>query len=60
DEKIPAGERDRIPLIADGSHILWIVGGRISAGVRITPGTRRILKLTYKKGAEDGRENSGR
>ena len=60
DEKIPAGERDRVPLIADGSHILWIVGGRISAGVRITPGTRRILKVTYKKGAEDGRESSGR
>lgn len=55
DEKIPAGERDRIPLVADGSHVLWIVGGRISAAVRVTENTRRILRVTYEKGAEDGR-----
>ena len=31
-QKIPAEERDATLLIADGSQILWIVGGRMGAG----------------------------
>ena len=45
EEKIPAGQRDRIALVADGSHILWTIGGRISERVKVTESTRRILEL---------------
>ena len=49
DEKIPRRERDEVLLVADGSHILWVVGYRISEAVKITPETKKIVKLTYKK-----------
>lgn len=45
DEKIPAGERDRLCLLADGSHILWVVGHRISEAYKVTKKTQRVLKV---------------
>lgn len=34
DDKIPVWERDRVPLLARGDEILWIVGHRISSHIR--------------------------
>lgn len=45
DEKIPRELRERIPLLADGSHILWIVGYRISEYYKITGQTKQILQV---------------
>jgi len=44
DEKIPENERDRIPVLADGDHILWVVGYRISDYYKITDETEHILE----------------
>ena len=44
-EKIPAGERDRLCLLADGSQILWVVGHRISEVYKVTEKTSRVLKV---------------
>ena len=52
DEKIPRGEREKLLLLADGSHVLWIVGRRISAAYRVTEETKTILQAEYLKGAE--------
>ena len=52
DEKIPSRERDRIPLLACGSEILWVVGGRINEAYKITPRTRRILEIQYQGGKD--------
>lgn len=52
DEKIPSKERDRIPLLADGNHILWIVGYRISAYYKVTEMTKEILSVTIKQKIE--------
>ncbi|MCR4807435.1 MAG: tRNA lysidine(34) synthetase TilS [Lachnospiraceae bacterium] len=54
DEKVPESMRDRVLLLADGDHILWVVGMRISEHYKIGRETKRVLKVTYKETA-DGR-----
>ena len=49
DEKVPAGERDTKILLAEGSHILWVTGGRISEAYRVEPDTRRVLVVRTEK-----------
>lgn len=51
DQKIPRQERDRLWLLADGSHILWIVGDRISEAAKVKQDTKQILKIQLE---EDG------
>ena len=48
DEKIPRRERDEVLLVADGNRILWVVGYRISEDVKVTPDTKKVVKLEYK------------
>ena len=54
DEKVPLSQLDSLLLIADGDHIVWAVGMRISAHYKITAATKRVLKLTFT----DGRDRS--
>ena len=35
--------------MTDGDNIVWIVGYRISDSVKITDGTRKVLKLKVKR-----------
>ncbi len=44
-EKIPANERDSLPLIADGNDIVWVIGKRLSAGYKLGSKTRHVLKI---------------
>ena len=53
DEKIPRQLRNEIPLVADGSHIVWIVGRRVSEYYKITRSTKRYLKLEFKREGDD-------
>ncbi len=46
-EKIPAAERDIIYVLADGSHILWIPGYRISSFYKVSENTENILAVNY-------------
>ena len=46
DEKSPAKERDRIPVVADGQNVLWVLGYRMSADYKVTEETRTILEIT--------------
>lgn len=48
-EKIPAGERDRLLLLADGQHIIWIPGHRFSHAYYVTGQTKNILEIQYTK-----------
>ncbi len=57
-EKIPAERRNQIWLLAEGAHILWVVGGRISADCRIHDHTTKILEVqmsggNYREDQED-------
>ena len=53
DEKIPKEERDKILLAADGSHILWIIGYRISEYYKITDDTPTVLQIQIGGGKND-------
>ena len=48
DEKIPLSERDALILLADGSHIIWIAGYRISSHYKVGDETERVLKVTFR------------
>ncbi len=53
DEKIPGEERQSIPLLCDGSHVVWVIGYRISEYYKITEQTKRILEVTYIGGLKE-------
>ncbi len=46
-EKVPKAERENIPLLADGSHILWIIGYRISEYYKIAEDTEYVLEVQF-------------
>ena len=48
DEKIPVNSRQNIPLLADGDHIMWVFGYRISEYYKITKDTKKVIKITGK------------
>ena len=48
DEKIPREERDQMLLLADGSHVLWIIGYRISDSYKVTSATSRVLEVNVR------------
>ena len=56
-QKIPAKERDLIPLLAEGSHILWVVGYRISEYYKVTGNTKSILQVQLTKKHHDNEES---
>ncbi len=45
DEKIPRRLRGSIPILADRHSVLWIAGMRMGERAKITPETRRVLKI---------------
>ncbi|MGN0363113.1 MAG: tRNA lysidine(34) synthetase TilS [Bilifractor sp.] len=48
-EKIPRDERDRIPLLASGETVFWVVGGRISEDCKISENTVRVLEIIAER-----------
>lgn len=46
ESKIPGRIRDRVPILAAGNDVIWIIGYRDSCAYRIDAGTRRILEVT--------------
>ena len=53
DEKIPLSERDKKWLIAQESKVLWLVGGRISEDIKVSPKTNYVFEITYDGGKRD-------
>ena len=48
DARIPRDERDQVPLLADGPHVMWVIGYRISGYYKITEDTRRVMEVRVK------------
>jgi tRNA(Ile)-lysidine synthase len=51
DEKVPNCLRGRIPILSDADGPIWVVGLRMDERVKITPGTRSILRAEADHGA---------
>jgi tRNA(Ile)-lysidine synthase len=50
DQKVPQFERDRLPIIQnDQGELIWVPGLPPSEQGRVTPGTKKLLRLTYLK-----------
>jgi tRNA(Ile)-lysidine synthase len=50
DRKVPRGDRDRLPLIVDGSgRLVWVVGHGIAEDFRVTDRTRGVIILKAKR-----------
>ena len=47
DQKVPREERDSIWLMADGSHVMWILGERISSFYKVSEATENIIEIEY-------------
>lgn len=49
DCKVPREQRDRLWLLADGSHVLWVAGYRISEAAKVTKTTEKVIKIQLKE-----------
>lgn len=49
-EKVDREQRDEILLLADGSHILWIVGYRTNPAYAVSGNTTHVLEIQIEKG----------
>ncbi|NBH72229.1 tRNA lysidine(34) synthetase TilS [Clostridiaceae bacterium] len=59
DEKVPREHRDEIWLLAEGKHVLWVVGYRISEYYKIVEETHTILQVEFYGGKAYGRQDPG-
>ncbi len=59
DEKVPRERRDEIWVLAEGSHVLWVVGYRISEYYKIVEETHTILQVDFYGGKAYGRQDPG-
>lgn len=50
-EKIPSEKRGSILLLTEDSKVLWVIGGRMSADVKISNQTTKILKVQITGGS---------
>ncbi len=57
DEKIPRALREQIPVVADGGHIMWVVGYRISDYYKVDEQTKTVLQIKVTGGTTDGGED---
>jgi tRNA(Ile)-lysidine synthase len=49
DSKVPGCERDEVMLLTSQSRIAWLAGLRISEDFKVTPKTKKVLKIEIKK-----------
>jgi tRNA(Ile)-lysidine synthase len=49
DEKVPADERDAVPIVVSPAQIVWVAGHRIDERAKVTADTTRVLCLTFEK-----------
>ncbi len=59
-EKIPKSKRDFCPLLAADSHVMWVIGHRISEYYKVCENTKRILQVQLILDKEQTEDEDGR
>lgn len=59
DRKIPGREREEVCLVAEGSHIIWAVGERISSFYKVSSHTETILRISFISENQGGNQDGG-
>lgn len=58
--RVPRAERDKVPVCALGSRVLWIAGMGLEDALRVRPGiTKRVLKLEIMGEGGEGCDANG-
>lgn len=47
DEKVPRRKRASVPVVRDGSRVVWVAGMRMDDGYKVTETTKRAVLLTW-------------
>ncbi len=47
DARIPQAWRDRVPLVCSPQGIVWLAGYRLDERARVTPDTKKVLRLEF-------------
>ena len=58
EQAIPPGLRDSLPLLADGSQVVWVCGAGFAEGLAPRPGEQGIilhLEIETREGEQRGR-----
>ncbi len=50
DEKIPKAQRDKLWLVAEQEHVLWVLGYRISEKYKVNENTKTVLQIQLRGG----------
>jgi len=60
DLKIPSEKRERIPILTYKDSIVWVCGFRIDDRFKVTPQTKRVLRVTLREigGTEGGKHGN--
>ena len=53
DEKIPRDQRDALPLLCCESHVVWVIGYRISEAFKVSETTEKILEVQFREEKEN-------
>ncbi len=53
-EKIPREYRDKIPVLAEDNHVIWLIGYRISEYYKVDRNTKRVLQVKILEESPDG------
>lgn len=48
DDKIPAAERDGVPLVVSENGVVWVVGHRMAHWARVREDTEQVLRLDFR------------
>ncbi len=58
DCKVPREERDSKLLLAEGNHVLWVPGMRISEAYKVTEQTKSLLKVElFRRTSDEGKDS---
>ena len=53
-EKVPRSERDDLPLLTMGSHVIWVPGHRISESFKVNEETKFVLQVSVTEEEDHG------